>query len=69
MTDFEVTVNGGAWTSPDGTTVAGTVRAWCPTDRGIAVARNGVVVPKSEWDSTLLHPGDTVEIVTAAAGG
>ncbi len=69
MTDIEVTVNGSAWTSPDGTTVAGLVRAWCPTDRGIAVARNGGVVPKSEWESTPLYRGDTVEIVTAAAGG
>ena len=69
MTDIELTVNGSEWTSPASTTVQGLVRAWCPTDRGIAVARNGGVVPKSEWESTLLAEHDIVEIVTAAAGG
>jgi sulfur carrier protein len=37
--------------------------------RGIAVALNGAVVPRSEWQSTLLQPGDNVEIVRARQGG
>lgn len=37
--------------------------------RGIAVARNGEIVRRSEWTSTLVVSGDLVEIVTAAAGG
>ncbi len=37
--------------------------------RGIAVARNGEVVPRSLWATTLLTLDDVVEIVTAAAGG
>jgi sulfur carrier protein len=37
--------------------------------RGIAVARNGEVVPRSLWVSTLLESDDAIEIVTAAAGG
>lgn len=37
--------------------------------RGIAVARNGEIIRRSEWTSTLVVSGDLVEIVTAAAGG
>jgi sulfur carrier protein len=49
--------------------VADLVDRWCPSPRGIAVARNGAVVPKSSWETTPLVPGDRIEIVTAAAGG
>jgi sulfur carrier protein len=37
--------------------------------RGIAVALNGDVIRRSEWSSTTIPDGATIEIVTAAAGG
>ena len=37
--------------------------------RGIAVALNGSVVPRSAWGETALSPGDSVEIVRAMQGG
>jgi sulfur carrier protein len=37
--------------------------------RGIAVALDGEVVRRSEWTSTVVPDGSSVEIVTAAAGG
>ena len=37
--------------------------------RGIAVARNGEVVRRSQWTNTMVVSGDLVEVVTAAAGG
>ena len=37
--------------------------------RGIAVALNGSVVPRSAWCETGLSPGDSVEIVRAMQGG
>ena len=37
--------------------------------RGIAVALNGSVVPRSVWGETALRPGDSVEIVRAMQGG
>jgi sulfur carrier protein len=64
-----VVVNGSPWDGPPGTTVAELVAQCCPSPRGIAVARNGDVVPRSSWDRTELAPGDLIEIVTAAAGG
>jgi sulfur carrier protein len=64
-----VEVNGAPWEGPADLTVTGLVTVWCPSPRGIAVARNGEVVPRSAWDTTSVHPGDRIEIVTAAAGG
>lgn len=37
--------------------------------RGIAVARNGEVVPRSTWESEIVSDADVIEIVTAVAGG
>lgn len=37
--------------------------------RGIAVAVNGTVVPRSSWGETRLDDADRVEILTAVAGG
>ena len=37
--------------------------------RGIAVALNGAVIPRSAWTETSLKPGDSVEIVRARQGG
>ncbi len=39
------------------------------TRLGIAVARNGEVVPRSQWSRTFLEPGDEVEILSAVQGG
>ncbi len=64
-----VQVNGAPWEGPTGATVEMLVVEWCDTPRGVAVAVNGEVVPKSRWVSTRLAHGDRVEIVTAAAGG
>jgi len=37
--------------------------------RGIAVALNGAVVPRTAWHDTPLKPGDSIEIVRARQGG
>jgi sulfur carrier protein len=37
--------------------------------RGMAVAVDAAVVPKSEWSTTLVEDGARVEIVTAVQGG
>jgi sulfur carrier protein len=68
-TTVHLTVNGEPHELLTGTTVAHVVERWCPAATGIAVARNREVVPRSAWAVTALHPGDRVEIVTAAAGG
>lgn len=52
----------------DVATVAEAVAAVTEARRGIAVALNGEVVPRSEWHRALAD-GDTVEILSATQGG
>jgi sulfur carrier protein len=66
---IRVSINGTPRSEAPGTTVTGLVAEWCPSPRGIAVAVNGEVVPRSSWDTTLVDSGDRIEIVTAVAGG
>jgi sulfur carrier protein len=40
-----------------------------PGGRGIAVARNGEVVPRRAWQTTILTPDDRIDIVGAVQGG
>jgi sulfur carrier protein len=37
--------------------------------RGVAVALNGEVVPKSAWASARVQEGDAVEVIHAVQGG
>ena len=39
------------------------------TGRGLAVARNDEIVPRGEWETTPVAPGDRIEIVGAVQGG
>jgi len=63
------TVNGVPTYVAPGTTVADLVAVRCASPKGVAVALNGEVVPRSTWEATAVATGDDVEIVTAAAGG
>jgi sulfur carrier protein len=40
-----------------------------PGARFVAVAINGVVVPRGRWDSEMVREGDDIEIVRPAPGG
>ena len=35
----------------------------------VAVERNGEIVPKSDYDSTVLNDGDVIEVVSFVGGG
>jgi len=63
------TVNGDPVELAEGTTVAEVVRFLCPSDRGVAVAIDREVVPRSRWTRVEVGEGAKVEVVTAAAGG
>ena len=52
-----------------GTTVADLVARHLESPRGVAVARNEEVVPRSQWATTPVTDGDRFEILTAAQGG
>ena len=66
-----VIVNGQPAQVSDGQTVAGLlVSLGHPAGGpGVAVARNGEVVPRSAWSTTGLDPGDRLEVLGASQGG
>ncbi|QOC90320.1 sulfur carrier protein ThiS [Micromonospora craniellae] len=66
---MELTVNGAGRSVPDEVTVAEVVRDVTPQQRGVAVAVNGEVVPRTDWPATVLRGGDRVEVLSAAQGG
>jgi sulfur carrier protein len=39
------------------------------TERGVAVAVEGEVVPRGEWEERALSEGETIEVVHAVQGG
>ena len=36
---------------------------------GIAIAINEMVIPKSEWDNTIINDNDKIILIKATAGG
>jgi thiazole synthase len=66
-----VELNGQPIELPDGATVATAVErsGAAPEGRGVAVAVDGDVVPRSEWDATPLTDGQTIEVLAAIQGG
>ena len=66
---MHVTVNGAVLDLADGATVADVVATRVEDQRRVAVARNGEVVPRSEWATTQLEHGQRVEVLRAAQGG
>jgi sulfur carrier protein len=64
-----ITVNGAADDVAEGTTVADLVARHLDSPKGVAVARNEEVVPRSRWGDTVAAEGDRFEILTAAQGG
>jgi sulfur carrier protein len=64
-----ITLNGDEAALSEGCTVQRLVELRLDTSRGVAVAVNAEVVPKSSWPSRTLLDGDQVELLTAAKGG
>ncbi len=67
---MNVELNGEIVRLPDGATVATAIEtSGAATERGVAVALDGDVVPRSEWEKTSLSDGQKVEVLAAIQGG
>jgi sulfur carrier protein len=64
-----VTLNGRPRTYDRPVTVADVVAAEAPSPKGVAVAVNAELVPRSVWAATEVADGDRIELLTAAQGG
>ena len=65
---MKVVVNDETVEIDDQMTVAGLLESLGFPEKGIAVAVNWSVLPRSQWDTTL-DDGAKVEVVTAVQGG
>lgn len=64
-----VSVNGERRELAPGATIANLVEDLLAPRRGVAVAVDGQVVPRGEWDETPLPEGARIEVVAAIQGG
>lgn len=71
MSHIALNLNGEAVRVADGTTIADVVAGLTdePDPKGVAVAVDRCVIPRSEWATTPARAGSLVEVVSAAAGG
>lgn len=66
---MRITINGKEQETA-ATTIAGLLAAMKLDEaQFLAVSRNGAVVRRVDWDTTLLESGDTVDILTIVGGG
>jgi sulfur carrier protein len=65
-----ITINGERRELGGRATIEAAVRAaGAPDGRGVAVALDGEVVPRSEWATTEIRDGQQVEVLRAVQGG
>jgi sulfur carrier protein len=71
VNDIVLSVNGEPVRVAVGSTIADLVTDLTQEDdpKGVAVAVDRCVVPRSQWASTQAREGSLVEVVSAAAGG
>jgi sulfur carrier protein len=65
---MSIYLNGETREFDSGATVADVVRLF-PTTAGLAIARNGEVVPRSAWNETAVEAADHLEVLSVAPGG
>jgi len=65
----QATLNGEPVRLAPGTTVLELVMGVQECTRGVAVAVDREVLPRSCWEEAVVREGSVIEIVTAAAGG
>jgi len=65
-----VRINGEERELDGATSVADVVQSLAgQAERGVAVALDGDVVPRSDWESTMLRDGARLEVLRAVQGG
>lgn len=64
-----ITVNGEDHALSEGLTMRQLLTQLSMPDKGIAVAVDGTVLPKSRWDLTTVEKGWKIEVLTAVQGG
>ena len=67
--NMKLTVNSKETEVKDGCTVAGLSTLLTLPEKGIAIAVNNRMIPRTEWENHVLQPGDNLIVIKAACGG
>lgn len=68
-TSLAITVNGERRTAQNGATVADLLQELNLPAGRVAIERNLEILPRPQWPSTAIEPGDRYEIVHFVGGG
>lgn len=66
---MHIILNGEPREVPDNITAAQLVELLGLTGKRIAMERNEIIVPRSQYDTVQLAPNDRIEIIHAVGGG
>jgi sulfur carrier protein len=68
---MRIVLNGEPRELPESSSVTDAVAATgaAPGGRGVAVAVDGEVVPRGEWDTTVVQAEQSIEVLQAVQGG
>ena len=65
----QVSVNGERHCLPQDTSLTSLLTRLNLMSQRIAIERNAQIVPKSQYEQTVLESGDQIEVITAIGGG
>jgi sulfur carrier protein len=67
--EFQITLNGEPYAVSGDERLIALIEGLKLKRGRVAVEINRVIVPKAEWERTMIAPGDVVEIVNFVGGG
>ena len=66
---MKITLNGSSREVPDNLSASELILSLGLADKRLAMEVNREIIPRSTFESHIIHPDDTVEIVHAIGGG
>ncbi|MDI9348142.1 MAG: sulfur carrier protein ThiS [Methylacidiphilales bacterium] len=67
---MQVLINGEQQTIEEGITIQDLVMSLTQLkNRRVVVAQNGVIIPKSQYQATIVCVGDSIDVIEAVGGG
>ena len=66
---MKLKVNSKETAAKDGCTIAELASQLALPERGVAIAVNNKMIPRTEWNERILQPNDSLVVIKAACGG
>lgn len=66
---MKLTVNSKDTEAKDGCTLAELATRLALPEKGVAIAVNNKMIPRTEWAERVLQPNDSLVVIKAACGG